>query len=168
MVWEINDMEPGKLATWNNHLWRHQKGLFMLCTILSIIWKSLKSILQSYLGQHILKWSLLCMWNNFIIDWHLYINSKLYKTIQFSTNNSIIFSHELNGSCCHTHRKYWSITLTWQHEVLTRTNSSVLIVNWSSVQNCRDCYIISNININRVDGRHQLDSVQTFHHYLLF
>ena len=59
MVWEINDMEPGKLGTWNNHLWRHQKGLFMLCTILSIIWKSLKSILQSYLGQHILKWSLL-------------------------------------------------------------------------------------------------------------
>ena len=55
--------------------------------------------------QHILKWSYVCGTFSSLID--IYINSKLYKTIQFSTNNSIIFSHELNGSCLsHTRRKY--------------------------------------------------------------
>ena len=162
MIWNLGNLQLGTT------IYEDIKRVYSCCV----------QFYQSY-GSH---WNQYCkviwvniFWNeafyvcgtfSSLID--IYINSKLYKTIQFSTNNSIIFSHELNGSCCHTHRKYWSITLTWQHEVLTRTHNPVLIVNWSSVQNCRDCYIISNININRVDGRHQLDSVQTFHHYLLF
>ena len=107
--------------------------------------------------QHILKWSYkVCGTFSSLIG--IYINSKLYK--QYNSAPIIrLFSvmNWMNLAWAILAKSNWSITLTWQHEVLTSTHSSVLIVNCSLVQNCRDCYIISNININRVDGSHQLD-----------